>query len=127
MNPNQITGMIIEAAVRIHRRLGPGLLASVYESVLAHELGRRGIPCERQKSIPIIHDDLQFPDPFRVDLLVADQVIVELKSVEEVQPVHFRQTLTYLRLSHRKVARLINFNVPMLKDGIHRMVDGLPE
>ncbi len=70
---------------------------------------------------------MQFPDPIRVDLLVADQVIVELKSVEEVQPVHFRQTLTYLRLSHRKVALLINFNVPMLKDGIHRIVYGLPE
>jgi GxxExxY protein len=79
MNPNEITKAIIESAVSAHRRLGPGLLESVYEAVLAHELGKRGIPCERQKPVPIIYDDLHFPDPFRVDLLVAGQIIFELK------------------------------------------------
>lgn len=127
MHPNEITAAIIESAVKIHRHLGPGLLESVYETVLAHELGRRGLTVERQKPIPITYEGLTFPDPFRVDLLVAGLVIVELKSIEEVQRVHFRQTLTYLKLARRPVGLLINFNVPTLTDGIHRLVNRLPE
>jgi iron complex transport system substrate-binding protein len=127
MHPNEITAAIIESSVKIHRRLGPGLLESVYETLLAHELGRRGLSVERQKPIPIHYEGLDFPDPFRVDLLVARKVVVELKSVEEVHRVHFRQTLTYLKLAHCPVALLINFNVATLTDGIHRLVNRLPE
>ena len=94
MNVNEITGSIVDASLKIHRQLGPGLLESVYEGLLALELKRRGIAVERQKAVPIIYDGGRFPDPFRVDLLVGGQVIVELKSVEELQPVHHRQILT---------------------------------
>ena len=94
MNVNEITGSIVDASLKIHRQLGPGLLESVYEGLLALELKRRGIAVERQKAVPIICDGVQFPDPFRVDLLVGGQVIVEMKSVEELQPVHHRQILT---------------------------------
>lgn len=111
----------------VHRRLGPGLLESVYETVLARELSRRGLAVERQKAVPIVFEGLEFPDPFRVDLMVTSQVIVEIKSVEHLMPVHSRQLLTYLRLAKVRVGLLINFNVPLLKDGLHRMVDGPPE
>ncbi|MEN9662187.1 MAG: hypothetical protein RL324_1136 [Verrucomicrobiota bacterium] len=127
MDKNEITSAIIRSSIEIHQSLGPGLLESVYEAVLAHELGRCGLKVECQKPVPIQYKGLQFPDPFRIDLLVEGKVIVELKSVEEIIPVHFRQTLTYLRLSGFNLGLLINFNVPKLKDGIHRIVDGLPE
>lgn len=127
MKTNEVSGAVIDAALRIHRQLGPGLLESVYETLLAHKLERRGIPCERQKSVPIVYQGLEFPDAFRVDLLAAQCVIVELKSVEELQPVHYRQLLTYLRLAKLRVGLLINFNVPLLKDGLHRLVDGPEE
>lgn len=124
MNVNGITGSIVDASLKIHRQLGPGLLESVYEVLLEHELNRRGLAVERQKAVPIVYDGVRFPEPFRVDLLVGGQVIVELKSVEELQPVHYRQILTYLRLACLRVGLLINFNVPVIKNGIHRLVDG---
>jgi GxxExxY protein len=127
MKTNEVSGAVLDAALRIHRELGPGLLESVYETLLVHELARRGIPCERQRAVPIVYDGLEFPDPFRVDLLVAGCVIVELKSVEQLQPVHYRQMLTYLRLAGVRVGLLINFNVSLLKDGLHRLIDGPPE
>ena len=122
MKENEITAEVIDAAVHVHRSLGPGLLESVYEVVLAHELSKRGLTVEQQKAIPIVYENLIFPDPFRADLLVAHRVIVELKSVEAIQPVHFKQILTYLRLSGFRVGLLINFNLPLLKDGIKRVV-----
>jgi GxxExxY protein len=127
MKTNEISAAVVDAALHIHRQLGPGLLESVYETVLAHELQRRGVSCERQRPVPIIYDGLEFPDPFRVDLFVAGRVFVELKSVAKLEPVHFRQLLTYLRLGRVHVGLLINFNVPLLKDGLHRLVDGPPE
>lgn len=127
MDNNDITSAIIRSSIEIHQDLGPGLLESVYEAVLAHELGQCGLRVDRQRPVPIQYKGLQFPDPFRIDLLVEGKVIVELKSVEEIIPVHFRQTLTYLRLSGFNLGLLINFNVPKLKDGIHRIVDRLPE
>lgn len=123
MNENEITSTIIAAAIKIHRDLGPGLLESVYETVLAHELSKRGLAAEQQRAIPIVYENLNFPDPFRADLLVAGRVLVELKSVEAIQPVHFKQLLTYLRLSGLKIGLLINFNVPLLKDGIKRVAN----
>jgi GxxExxY protein len=120
---NEITGVIVDAAIKTHRVMGAGLLESVYETVLAHELRKRGLKVECQKSIPIVYEGLQFPDPFRADLLVAERILVELKSVEEIQPVYFKQILTYLRLSKLKVGLIINFNVPLLKDGIRRVIN----
>ncbi len=127
MNENTIAAAIVNSALKVHRRLGPGLLESVYETVMVYELTRQGLSVERQKPVPIIYDDIQFPDPFRIDLLVADKVLVELKSVDDLQPVHFRQTLTYLKLAKLKVGLLINFNVPLLKDGLHRLVAGFTD
>jgi iron complex transport system substrate-binding protein len=124
MKENEITSAIIAAGLKIHRDLGPGLLESVYETVLARELARRGLTVECQKSIPIIYEGQEFPDPFRADLLVAGSILVELKSVEALQPVHSKQLLTYLRLARLKVGLLINFNVPLLRDGINRIVNG---
>jgi iron complex transport system substrate-binding protein len=127
MKENEVTSVIIAASLKIHRDLGPGLLESVYEMVLTRELARRGLAVECQKSIPIIYDGQEFPDPFRADLLVASSILVELKSVEALQPVHSKQLLTYLRLARLKVGLLINFNVPLLKDGINRIVNGFTE
>jgi GxxExxY protein len=127
MIENEITAGIIDAALKIHRSLGPGLLESVYETILAHELKKRGFLIERQKAIPLIYEGLSFPDPFRADLIVSQRVIVELKSVEELERVHFKQLLTYLRIGQLKVGLLINFNNMLLKDGIHRIVNGLEE
>ena len=124
MKTNEITQIILDAAFHVHTELGPGLLESVYEIVLAHELKKRGLRVERQKSIPIRYEELTFEEGFRADLLVEDKVIVELKSVEMLAPVHPKQVLTYLRLSGRKVGLLLNFGTVRLKDGIERIING---
>ena len=124
---NVISGEIVDAAIKIHRILGPGLLESVYETVLAHELNRRGFPTRRQVPIPITFEELSFDEGFRADLLVCDLVIVEIKSVEKVHPVHKKQTLTYLSLGEKQLGLLINFGEYLVKDGITRIVNGLPE
>jgi GxxExxY protein len=126
-NENLIAETVVNCALKIHRQLGPGLLESVYETLLAHELAKRGLIVERQKPVPIVYDGIEFPDPFRVDLLVAGTVLVELKSVEQLQPVHHRQTLTYMKLAKLRLGLLINFSAPLLKDGLHRLVNGLDE
>ena len=123
---DDITGAIVDASVQIHRKLGPGLLESVYAIVLARELERRGFRVERQKAVPIEYDGVIFEEGFRADLVVENRVVVELKSVECLAPVHSKQLLTYLRLMHLKVGLLINFNEATLKEGLHRVVDGLP-
>ena len=115
----------MDSAITIHRRLGPGLLESVYEVVLAHALERRGLVVMRQWPIRFEHDGIIFEDGFRVDLLVEDQVIVELKSTEKSAPVHAMQLLTYLRLSGLHVGLLINFGAPTLKEGLKRVVNDL--
>ncbi len=122
---NQISGQIVDAAVRVHTRLGPGLLESVYERVLAYELEKRGLAVERQVPVPIAYDDIRFEEGFRADLIVAKSVIVELKSVETMAPVHGKQLLTYLRLMDYRLGLLINFGAPLLKDGIKRIVNDL--
>ena len=118
-----ITGQIVDAAVKIHTRLGPGLLESVYEAVLARELERRGLAVVRQKPVSFEFDGMRFEEGFRADLLVEASVVVELKSVEKLAAVHPKQLLTYLRLLHLPVGLLINFGESRLKDGIHRIAN----
>jgi GxxExxY protein len=123
---DDITGTIIDEAIKIHKELGPGLLESVYEAVLARALERRGLCVERQKPIRFEYDGMIFEEGFRIDLLVEEVVIVELKSVEKFNPVHGKQLLTYLRLMNLRVGLLINFGEATLKEGLHRVVNNLP-
>jgi GxxExxY protein len=120
---DDITGTIIDASVRIHRDLGPGLLESVYEAILARVLERRGLHVERQKVLGFEYEGLVFNDGYRVDLLVSDSVIVEIKSVEQLGKAAAKQLLTYLKLSNIQVGLLINFGAPTLKDGLQRVVN----
>lgn len=113
---------MVEAALRVHRALGPGLLESVYEVCLAHELVRTGCVTERQVPLPVVYDTMKLNAGYRLDLLVNDVVIVEVKSLEALAPVHEAQLLTYLKLSGRRLGFLINFNVALLKQGIKRMI-----
>lgn len=123
MDRNQLTGEIIAAAMKVHSKLGPGVLESAYEACLAHELRKRGFKVERQKELLVLYDGLQIDCGYRVDLLVADQVIIELKAVAQVLPVHHAQLLSYLKLSGKEVGLLINFHVVHLRDGITRKLN----
>jgi len=125
MTENEIAAHIVDAAFKIHEKLGPGLLESVYEVVLAHELQKRGLRVARQVPIPIIYDGIKFEEGFRADLLVEAKVIVELKSLETVPPVHKKQVLTHLRLMNLKLGLLINLGEELIKNGISRVVNGL--
>lgn len=125
MHENNIAKIIVDAAFKVHRVLGPGLFESVYETVLAHEIEKRGLAVERQKVIPIIYEGLFLDEGFRADLVIDDRIIVELKSVETVSPVHKKQLLTYLRLADKRLGLLINFGANLIKDGIFRVVNGL--
>lgn len=127
LTENQMSKIILDAAFKVHTKTGPGLLETVYEVTLAHELRKQGVRVERQVPIPICYDELTFDEGFRADLLVEDKVIVELKSVEKLAPVHSKQVLTQLRLSDRRLGLLINFGEARLKDGIERIANGLPE
>lgn len=119
---NAISGKIVDAAFRVHTRLGPGLLESVYQGCLAYELERRRLHVRRQVIVPIVYDDLKFEEAFRLDLLVEDKVVVELKSVSSTGPLHTSQLLTYLKLTGHALGLLINFNTPKIKDGITRLI-----
>ena len=125
MTENEISKQVVDAAFKIHLKLGPGLLESVYEAVLAYELRKRGLRVERQKSMPVVYEDVRLEEGYRADLVVEDTVILELKSVEAVAPVHKKQVLTYLRLSNMKLGLLINFGAELIKNGISRIVNGL--
>ena len=125
MHENEIAKTIINAAMTVHKRLGPGLLESVYEKTLAYELIKRGLEVKIQVPVPIRYDGMVFEDAFRADLIVEGKVIVELKSVETVQPVHKKQLLTYLRLADKRLGLLINFDAALVKDGISRVVNKL--
>jgi len=122
---NEITGMIVDAAFRVHTTLGPGLLETVYEAALAHELTKRGLRVARQVAIPVVYDGILFEVGFRADLVIEDLVIVELKSLEKMSRVHHKQILTYIRLADKRVGLLINFGADLIKDGIVRVVNGL--
>ncbi len=125
MHENEISGMIVDAAYRVHRRVGPGLFESVYERILRYELERRGLLVLAQHPVPVIYDSIRIDEAFRADLIVENKVIVELKSVEAIHPVHQMQVLTYLRLSGLRLGLLINFNVPLIKSGIKRIANGI--
>jgi GxxExxY protein len=125
MTENELSYKIIGAALKVHTSLGPGLLESVYETVLAHELGKLGFNVQTQVAIPVVFEEFQFDCGFRLDILVNDKVIIELKSVEELSDVHHKQLLTYFKLSNKKLGLLINFNVSHLRDSIVRMVNNL--
>jgi GxxExxY protein len=125
MTENEIAKVVVDAAFKIHTTLGPGLLESVYEAVLTYELQQRGLSVVRQKPIPVIYENVRLEESFRADLIVEGKVIVELKSVETIAPVHKKQVLTYLRLTNLKLGLLINFGDALIKDGITRIVNGL--
>lgn len=125
MNENEISKIIVNVSYKIHVRLGPGLLESVYEAILYHELIKEGLKVERQKPIPVIWDGIHLDIGFRSDLIVEDKVIIEIKSVEKISNVHLKQLLTYIRITDLKLGLLINFNEALIKNGIKRVVHGL--
>jgi GxxExxY protein len=125
MHENEISKMIVDSAFKIHTTLGPGLLESVYESILAYELTKRGLTVTTQQPIPVVYDGVKLDLGFRADLIVNGTVVVEVKSVEAIAPVHAKQLRTYLKLTNLKLGLLINFNVNLIKDGITRVVNNL--
>jgi GxxExxY protein len=125
MMENEIAKEIVDAAYQIHTRLGPGLLESVYEAVMAHELKKRSLNFVRQQPIPIVYESVHLQEGFRADFIVENKVIIELKSVEIIAPVHKKQLLTYLRLTNKHLGLLINFNTDLIKNGITRLVNNL--
>lgn len=127
MTENDIGTLIIECAIAVHRELGPGLLETVYEVVLARELRDRGLKVERQVPVPIHYKDIKFDEGFRADIMVHGKVILELKSVEKATAAHKKQVQTYLRLTGCKLGYLLNFGEALMKDGITRCVNGLEE
>ncbi|MGH8225820.1 MAG: GxxExxY protein [Gammaproteobacteria bacterium] len=127
MTINDLTEEIIAAAIEVHRELGPGLLESAYEVCLAAELVRRGLAMERQKSLPVTYKGLRIDCGYRIDLLVENKVIVEIKAVQSLNAIHEAQLLSYMKLSGYHLGLLMNFNVKMLKHGLRRLVNELPE
>ena len=125
MKENEISREIVDSAYKIHTRLGAGLLESVYEAVMAYELQKRGLRFERQKPIPVVYKGMQLGEGFRADFIVENLVIIELKSVEHIAPVHKKQLLTYLRLTNKHLGLLINFNTDLIKNGITRIANNL--
>ena len=127
MTENEIATQVVDAAYKIHTTLGPGLLESVYESVMAEELSRRSLHVVRQQAIPVVYENVHLEVGFRADLIVEGKVIIEIKSVNGIAPVHRKQLLTYLRLADKRLGILINFDVELIKDGITRVVNRLTE
>lgn len=125
MKENEIATIILDKAFEIHRNLGPGLLESVYEKALEYELIQAGIFVVSQVPVPLVYKEIKFEAGFRLDLLVENKVIVGIKANDGLAPVHFAQTLTYLKLSEKKLGLLLNFNVKYLKNGIHRLANNL--
>lgn len=123
LSENQIATIVVDVAFKIHTQYGPGLFESVYEGIMVHELLKRGLFVTTQTPIPLIHDNIKFEAGFRADIIVENKVIIELKSIDALAPVHFKQVQTYLKLSELKLGLLINFNVNLIKDGIHRIAN----
>jgi GxxExxY protein len=121
---NDISGLVLDTSIKIHKLYGPGLFESVYEEVFCYEWSKIGIPFERQKAIPLIHETIKLEVGFRADIIIDNKVLLELKSVEKLADVHYKQVLTYLKLTGIKLGMLINFNEVLLKDGIHRIING---
>lgn len=125
MTENELSNIVIGKAIDIHRTLGPGLLESVYEAALVHDLLEQGLFVQHQLAVPMVYKDVKMEVGFRLDILVENKLVVEVKSIETLAPLHHAQTLTYLRLTGCKLGLLINFNTTLLKDGIHRIANGL--
>jgi len=125
MTENEISKIVFESALKVHKALGPGLLESAYEECLYFELKKRGLKTEKQKGLPLVYEEIKMDIGYRIDLLVENKVIIELKSVEALNEVHMAQVLTYLKLSNCKLGMLINFNVSLIKNGIRRIVNNL--
>lgn len=125
MTENELSKIIVDACFKIHTKLGPGLLESVYEEILAYELKKAGLKIQRQQGLPVIYDELKMDLGFRADLIAEDKLIIELKSIEAIAPVHLKQLLTYLKITGIKLGLLINFNEALIKDGIKRVVNNL--
>ena len=125
MSENEITHQAYQCALIVHRRLGPGLLESAYEECLSYELSKSGLYVERQKGLPLVYDEIKLDVGYRLDLLIEQKVIIELKAVDRLTDVHVAQLITYLKLSTCKLGLLINFNVALLKDGVKRIANNL--
>lgn len=124
---NKITETIIGVAINIHRTLGPGLLESAYEACMVYDLSQAGLKIEQQKSLPVVYRGVQLECGYRLDLMIENEVIVEIKSIEKLLPIHKAQLMSYLKLSGCKIGLLINFNVELLKEGIQRVVNNFPD
>jgi len=125
MKHNEISAAVIDHSIKIHKALGPGLLESVYQRILSYELRKSNFDVQSEKPIPVKWDGHEIDEGFKADLIVSNLVLIELKSVESISKVHLKQTLTYLKLTELKLGLLINFGAPLLKDGIHRIANGL--
>lgn len=125
MQINEVTGQIVDAAMKVHQALGPGLLESAYEACLTYELKKRGLRVSAQGPLPIVYEEVRLEVGYRMDLVVEEAVIVEIKAVETIAPIHKAQLISYLKLSGHKVGLLINFNVELLKDGVTRLANKL--
>ncbi|TDO70017.1 GxxExxY protein [Flavobacterium chryseum] len=125
MTENEISAVVVDVCYKIHVKLGPGLLESVYEAILFHELTKRGLFVERQKQLPVLWDGIKLDIGFRSDLIIENKVILEIKSIEQITDIHAKQVLTYLKITKMKLGLLINFNVPIIKFGIKRIVCNL--
>jgi GxxExxY protein len=125
MNENELSKLIVNTTFNIHNQYGPGLYESVYEEIMFYELMKLNLPLKRQAPIPLVHELVKMEVGFRADLIVDDKVLIEIKSIEVIAPVHYKQVVTYLKLSNLKLGLLINFNVSLIKDGIQRIVNNL--
>jgi GxxExxY protein len=125
MTENEISKIVVDVCFKIHKQYGPGLFESVYEEIFCYELNKTSLLFKRQQGIPLVHESIKLEVGFRADVIIEDKVIVELKSIEALGDVHYKQVSTYLKLTKIKLGLLINFNVPLIKDGIHRIVNNL--
>jgi GxxExxY protein len=125
MTENELSALIVDLCYKIHKRYGPGLFESIYEEVFCFEWDKKGIPFKRQFPIPLIHETIKMEVGFRADVIIDSKVLVEFKSIEEIGKVHHKQVQSYLNLTGLKLGLLVNFNVPLIKDGIHRIVNKL--
>jgi len=125
MNENDIATLALDICFKIHRQYGPGLFESVYEEVFCHEWSKTGIPFKRQQGIPLVHEEIKMEIGFRADVILDNKVILEIKSVDALADLHFKQVLTYLKLTNLKLGLLVNFNIVLLKDGIKRIANKL--
>ncbi|MFH1756230.1 MAG: GxxExxY protein [Candidatus Latescibacterota bacterium] len=125
MTENELSAIIVDCCYKVHLALGPGLLESVYEEVLAYELSRSGLNVKKQQGIPVVYEEIKMEVGFRADLIVEDKVVIEIKSIETIAPIHYKQLLTYLKLTDIKLGILVNFNTDLIKHGIKRVVNKL--